>query len=115
MSRAGRWIVLVAAVLAAAVMATEIAAGASLFTALAKSAAAAVGVMALAGIALRLLEGAAVSGVQLPGGAGVQPDGGNKTDELARDLRRLSLMTEVRLRRLERKVLEQNGRGGSIN
>jgi hypothetical protein len=113
-SRAGRWTVLVAALLATAVLATELTGGASLFAALAKAAGAAIATMAATGIALRLWTGAAVAGVQLPGGAGMQLEPSDEIDALRGDLRRQGLRTDARLRRLEREVLGENGGGGRI-
>jgi hypothetical protein len=113
--RAGRWIVAIAAVLAVAVLATELAAETRLYSALTKAAGTAGATMVVAALAHRLWAGARLAGAQLPGGVGVELEHG--ADDAASLERRLALLratTNRRLRRLEREVFGANGGGGNI-
>jgi hypothetical protein len=104
------WIVLLAALLAAAVLIAELVTDARLFIALAKAGMAAGGAMVIGATALRIWAGAIVTGAQLPAGAGLEFD--ERAEDLADledALSRLDAQTDRRLNALERAVFDQNG------
>lgn len=110
MSRAGRPIVLLAALLAAAVLVAELASDARPSAALAKAGMAAGGAMVLGAAALRLWAGATVTGVQLPAGVGLGfKDDAKDLDDLEDALAQVDAETDRRLNALERAVFGQNG------
>jgi membrane protein implicated in regulation of membrane protease activity len=110
---ATRWVVLLAAPFALAVLATELAGSGSLFMALAKAGAAAGGIMVLGGLAVRLWAGATVTEAQLPGGLGLAFERSeHEVERLDRELAKFGSRTEGRLRRLEQAVFGSNGSSG---